>query len=105
MVDLQVLATTIHQKLCRLKGNTNSYAQLNIQNSNAGTAASSDVVATANNGTETVNYIDMGINSSAYSATGVLGGANNAYLYATGNDFVIGFYLCLDASTPTTSLS
>lgn len=72
------------------KGNTNSYAQLNIQNSNAGSAASSDVVATADNGTESVNFVDMGINSSAYSATGILGGANNAYIYATGNDFVIG---------------
>ena len=47
------------------KGNTNSYAQLNIQNSNAGTGASSDVVATADNGNESINYIDMGINSSA----------------------------------------
>ena len=72
------------------RGNNNTYLQLNIQNQNAGTAASSDVVATADNGSETVNYIDMGINSSAYSATGILGGANNAYLYTTGNDFVIG---------------
>ena len=36
------------------------------------------------------NYIDMGINSSAYTSTGILGGANNAYLYSAGNDFVIG---------------
>src|SRR5262249_9429024 len=44
----------------------------------------------ANDGTETANFIDMGINSSGYSPTGVLGGAHNAYLQATGNDFVIG---------------
>ncbi len=72
------------------RGNNNNYLQLNIQNQSNGTAASSDVVATADNGSETVNYIDMGINSSTYSATGILGGANNAYLYTTGNDFVIG---------------
>lgn len=72
------------------KGNTNSYAQLNIQNSNSGSSASSDVVATANNGTELVNYIDMGINSSTYSSGTITGGANNAYLYSTGNDFVVG---------------
>jgi hypothetical protein len=72
------------------KGNTNSYAQLNIQNIYAGSAASSDVVATADNGNESVNFIDMGINSSAYSSTGVLAGINRAYLYATGNDFAFG---------------
>ncbi|HTL09807.1 MAG TPA: tail fiber domain-containing protein, partial [Chitinophagaceae bacterium] len=72
------------------RGNNNTYLQLNIQNQSNGALASSDVVATADNGSETVNYIDMGINSSAYSATGILGGANNAYLYTTGNDFVIG---------------
>lgn len=72
------------------RGNNNNYLQLNIQNQNAGTLASSDVVATADNGNETTNYVDLGINSSGYSATGILGGANNAYLYTTGNDFVIG---------------
>jgi hypothetical protein len=72
------------------KGNTNSYAQLNIQNTNAGTAASSDVVATANNGTETIHYIDVGINSGSNTSTGVLGSANTAYLYSTGNDLAIG---------------
>jgi hypothetical protein len=72
------------------KGSINNYLQLNIQNRSTGTAASSDVVATADNGSETVNYIDMGMNSSTYSSGGVLGGANTAYLYSTGNDFVIG---------------
>jgi hypothetical protein len=74
------------------KGNTNSYAQLNIQNTNGGNAASSDVVATANNGDESVNYIDMGINSSTNAAAGILGGINTAYLFSTGNNFVIGNY-------------
>jgi hypothetical protein len=63
---------------------------LNIQNSNAGAAASSDIVATANNGTESANYVNLGINSSGYSSTGITGGINNAYLYSTGNDFIIG---------------
>jgi hypothetical protein len=72
------------------RGSINNYLQLNIQNTSGSPVASSDIVATANNGSETVNYIDMGINSSGYSSTGILGGSNNAYLYATGNDFVIG---------------
>lgn len=90
LVDAGTTGNTSYQNVIVGKGNTNSYAQLNIQNGNSGTGASSDVVATANNGSESVNFIDMGINSSGYSATGILGGANNAYLYSTGNDLVIG---------------
>jgi len=71
------------------KGNLNNYLQLNIQNTNQGTQASSDVVATANNGNETVNYIDMGINSENYSQN-FIGAANDAYLYSIGNDLHIG---------------
>lgn len=74
------------------KGTLNNYLQLNIQNRSAGDVASSDLVATANNGTETTNFVDLGINSSGFTNTTypVIGGANNAYLYSTGNDFVIG---------------
>jgi len=70
------------------KGNLNNYLQLNIHNTNQGTAASSDVVATANNGNETINYIDMGINSENFS--GDIGGVNDAYLYSTGRHLHIG---------------
>ena len=90
LVDAGASGSTAYQNVVVGKGNTNSYAQLNIQNGNAGTSASTDVVATADNGSETVNYIDMGINSSANTSAGVLGGANTAYLYTTGNDFAIG---------------
>ena len=70
------------------KGNSNNYLQLNIQNTNTGTTASSDVVATADNGTETSNYIDMGINGSNFS--GPIGDPNDAYLYSAGNHLHIG---------------
>ena len=70
------------------KGSIDSYLQLNIQNNSAGTSASSDVVATANNGTETNNYVDMGINGGNY-AGGVMGNANDAYLYNLGQNFLI----------------
>jgi hypothetical protein len=74
------------------KGNLNNYLQLNIQNSSGGNQASSDIVATANNGTETQNYVNMGINSSGYtsSASSILSGPNNAYFYSTGSDLVMG---------------
>ena len=82
--------TTTSFNLMQGHGKINNYLQINVQNDSAGTSASSDLVATSDNGNETVNFVDMGINSSANSSTGIIGGANNAYLYSTGNDFVIG---------------
>ena len=70
------------------KGNLDNYLQLNIQNTNQGTIASSDIVATANNGSENDNYIDMGINSENFA--GFLGGPNDAYVYTHGHNFWIG---------------
>jgi glycyl-tRNA synthetase alpha subunit len=71
------------------RGTINNYLQLNIQNLSSGTSASSDVVATADNGNELVNFVDMGINSST-NTQNVMGAANDAYLYTTGNNFLIG---------------
>lgn len=74
------------------KGSIDNYLQINVQNRSATGNASSDIVATADNGDENGRYIDMGINSSAFTNNTypMIGGANNAYLYATGNDFIIG---------------
>jgi len=74
------------------KGSIDNYLQINIQNRSSGTSASSDLVATADNGSEITKFIDMGINSSAYSNNSfpILNGINRAYLYGTGNDFAIG---------------
>jgi hypothetical protein len=71
------------------KGSINNYLQLNIQNNSSGTNASSDVVATANNGDATTNYVDMGIKGSG-NTSNVMGGANDGYLYTMGNNFLIG---------------
>ena len=79
--------TTTSYNVISGKGSIDNYLQLNIQNSSSGTAASSDIVATANNGTETSGYVNLGINSSGYSSSGITGGANNAYLYSTGKKY------------------
>ncbi len=71
------------------KGSIDSYLQLNIQNNSAGASSSSDVVATANNGDETTNYVDMGINGGS-NTSGVMGAANDSYLYNMGQNFLIG---------------
>lgn len=74
------------------KGSIDNYLQINVQNRSNGANASSDIVATSDNGDENTHYIDMGINSSAYTNNTwpMINGINNAYLYATGNDFIIG---------------
>lgn len=66
----------------------NNYSQLNIINKNTGSSASSDIVATNDSGTETGNFVDLGINSSTFN--GLIGGANEAYLYTTGSGLLIG---------------
>ncbi len=84
--------TTTSYNVISGKGEIDNYLQLNIQNRSSGNTASSDVVATADNGTESDKYIDMGINSSGYSSVliPILDGINEAYLFALGNDFKIG---------------
>lgn len=83
--------STSSSNVITAKGDINSYLQFNIQNANNGTTASSDVIATANNGTSSTVYIDMGINSQGYATSGtLLAGSNTAYLYATGTDFYVG---------------
>lgn len=75
--------------------NVNTYAQLVLQNNNAGILASTDLVATANNGDDTQNFVNVGITSSTYAdaAFSILG-PNDAYLLAeggaTGGDLAIG---------------
>ena len=70
-------------------GNINNYLQSNIQNNNQGINASSDIVATANNGNEISNYVNMGINSENY-ASGFVGGPNDAYVYSFGQNMFLG---------------
>jgi hypothetical protein len=69
----------------------NTYQQIVMQNANTGTNASGDLIITADTGTDSVNYVDLGINSSNYSnASYNIGGALDAYLYASNNNLAIG---------------
>ena len=63
------------QTTIQSSANFNGYAQINNQNINPGPYASTDFVATADNGTATDTFIDVGINSSGFS-----GIANNQTL-------------------------
>jgi hypothetical protein len=70
---------------------TNSYLQLVAQNTSTGTSASSDFVATADNGSDTTNFVDLGINGSAYNQAAYnIGAADDAYLLAVGGHLAVG---------------
>jgi hypothetical protein len=71
--------------------NTNSFSQINTRNASNGTSASSDYVVTADTGTDTTNFIDLGINNSAYSVgTWTINGALDGYLYTSDTNLSIG---------------
>jgi len=85
--------TTLSVNAIYAKGTINNYFQTNIQNLSSGAQASSDIVATANNGTETTEFIDLGINGSGYVYQNgnpiETGKANDGYLISSGNDFYL----------------
>ena len=72
-------------------GNANSYSQVNFENINGGNAASTDYVATANNGDDSTFFINMGITSNNH--TGVHDNFftehatnNTGYVYVVASD-------------------
>ena len=82
---------TLASSILEATNSTNNYLSYDIQNQSAGIAASTDFVATANNGTDTTNYVNLGINSSGW-ATGswTINGADDGYLYASDGNLSIG---------------
>jgi len=70
---------------------TDSWVQNNIQNLSNGNSASSDWIATADNGSDTTRFIDMGINSSGFSGVPwTINGPNDGYLYTNSGVLSIG---------------
>lgn len=70
-------------------GNVNGYLEVNIQNRSSGASASSDLVATANNGSPSTHYIDLGINGSG-GGSSPFPTANHAYLFSIDDPLNIG---------------
>lgn len=65
-------------------GNANQYVQSYIYNANAGTSASADLVAYADNSTDAHGWADMGFTSSVYAdAVYTVTGANEAYVFGS----------------------
>lgn len=75
--------------IAHFRANHEYYSQVNIQNINSGSFASTDLVLTADNGNEILHYLDLGINSSTYDG-GAVGLANDSYLINAGKDMYVG---------------
>jgi hypothetical protein len=83
------VGTTDSYNIAHFKGDNDYYSQVYIKNYNSGSNASTDLVVVADNGTENVHYVDLGINSSTYTG-GLVGYANDSYLLNVGKDMYIG---------------
>lgn len=86
---INISATTSANTGINIQGNNNGFFQGNIQNISNGANASTDLVATADNGDDTNHYIDTGINGSGGSVAPFTG-ANEAYLYSATDALNIG---------------
>jgi hypothetical protein len=80
--DKNILATFVQD--------INDYTQILVQNANAGSSASADIIVNNDNTTGAGVYGDFGINSSGYSGSGPFSIANATYLYSNGGDLVLG---------------
>ncbi len=86
-----VTNTILPNTIASFSANVNGYSQVTLQNKNSGADATADYIVTADNGSDTVNYLDLGIINSGYDAntpTNSLGNivfAADSYLYAQGN--------------------
>jgi hypothetical protein len=84
----------------QIGGTANSFVQMVIQNKSSGTAASTDIAAAANNGSDNDSYVDMGVTSSTYNQTAYsVYGPNDGYLIAAGNTTTGGGNLILNTYT------
>ena len=79
--------TTLPSTVLQIATNSNTYSQLEMQNINSGSAASSDYVVTADNGNDSQFFGDFGIASSTYNYPGLDGiSPNDVYIIASGNN-------------------
>lgn len=72
------------------QSSTNSYNQVIIQNTNAGTAASTNYLVSNDLGTSSTKYGEFGMNSSGFTGSGAFNLPNAVYLDAISDDLVIG---------------
>jgi len=76
--------------LANFVSSTNSYNQVTVQNTNAGSSASSEFIAYNNQGTASTNFATVGINSSTYSGVGSINAPGYGFFLSGSTDLVVG---------------
>jgi hypothetical protein len=81
--------------MAQFTGNVPSYAQINLQNYGNSNTSSGDYIITADNGTDSTHFLNLGLTGSNWdgSQPNSLGnrlGPNDGYLYVQDGDMVIG---------------
>lgn len=80
--------------MAQFTGNVDSYSQINFQNISNSATASGDYIITADNGTDTSNFLDLGMTSSGWDGSEInaLNGLapNNGYLYVQDGNLTLG---------------
>ena len=74
--------------MAQFTGNVNAYSQINFQNISSGNRSSGDYILTANNGTDSTYYLDLGLAGSNHDDPAFFGDTstkNDGYLYVNGN--------------------
>lgn len=90
-LDVGATGSSFPGWIAQFTANANTYSQISHQNKSAGASASGDLVVTADDGTDTTHYINLGINSSGYSVAGwTISGARDGYLYTATTHLSIG---------------
>lgn len=90
-VAYEVLGLDYPNAQLQIDDSINDYSQVVAQNHFQGANASVDFVAVSNNGDDTKNYIDMGINSNVYNNPNyTIGNGNDGYLYVNGGNLSLG---------------
>jgi hypothetical protein len=82
---------TTSNTIAAFRGNIADHLKIKVQNTNPGSAATTDIVATASDGTDSTYYVDMGINSKNYNPSPEnWGAARDAFLYANSRRLLLG---------------
>lgn len=81
----------LENPLIKAGANIDGYVQIHIQNQSGGYSASSDFIATTNDGSDTEHYIDLGINNSGFSSVDwTMSGPHDGYLYVNDGNLTVG---------------
>ena len=94
--------------LATYASSSTSYNQVILQNSNSGTASSTDVIVSNDQGTASTYYGDFGMNSSGWTGSLPFSAANVVYLTSTSGPLSLGsvtsnpVYIATNSTTAVT---